>query len=69
MSSARLMSAFVATALLILVSPASAQEILTHMRIAGLDGDSTHELHKGEIVLTGYSQTIGTRNCSRACTV
>lgn len=65
MSSARLLSAIVLTSLLFLVSPAGAQELLTHMKILGLDGDATHRDHRGEIVLTGYSQTVGTRNCSR----
>jgi len=65
MSPARLLSAIVVTSLLFLVNAASAQELLTHMKIVGLDGDATHRDHRGEIVLTGYSQTIGTRNCSR----
>jgi type VI protein secretion system component Hcp len=61
----RLMKAVVAAVALCLASVAGAQEILTHMRIAGLDGDSTHRDHRGDILLTGYTQTIGTRNCSR----
>ncbi|MES2957476.1 MAG: type VI secretion system tube protein Hcp [Pseudomonadota bacterium] len=65
MSPVRLLFAIIITTALGAASPANAQALLTHMKIVGLDGDATHRDHKGEIVLTGYSQTIGTRNCSR----
>lgn len=47
------------------IAPAAAQSIVTHMRIDGLPGESTMASHPNEIVLTSYSQTFGTRNCSR----
>jgi type VI protein secretion system component Hcp len=61
----RLMKAAFAAVALCFASMAGAQEILTHMRIAGVDGDSTVAGHRGDILLTGYTQTIAARNCSR----
>jgi type VI secretion system secreted protein Hcp len=49
--------------------PASAQPVDTFMKIDGLPGESTHRDHPGEIDLTGWSQTFGTRQCSRAVAV
>lgn len=49
--------------------PARAQPVDTFLRIDGLPGESTSASHPNEIVLTGWSQTFGTRNCSRAVAV
>jgi len=46
-------------------APAWAQAFVTHMKIDGLPGDSVMRGHENEIVLSAYSQTFGTRNCSR----
>lgn len=48
---------------LFVASPAYA--IDAFMAIATIPGDSNVRGHEREIVLTGYSQTFGTRNCSR----
>jgi type VI secretion system secreted protein Hcp len=49
--------------------PSRAQPVDTFMKIDGLPGESTNAAHPGEIDLTGWSQTFGTRNCSRAVAV
>lgn len=49
--------------------PAQAQAVDTFMRIDGLPGESMAASHPNEIVLNGWSQTFGTRNCSRAVAV
>ncbi len=56
--------AFVAIALALGANAAFAQ-INVFLKIDGLPGDSTDARHPREIVLTGYSQTFGDRNCSR----
>jgi type VI protein secretion system component Hcp len=48
---------------LLFVAPAQAVDAF--MRIDSIPGDSTVRGHEREIVLTGYSQTFGTRACSR----
>lgn len=54
--------------LIIATAPAMAQ-IATFMKIEGLPGESTDIRHANEIDLLSYSQTFGTRNCSRAVAV
>jgi type VI secretion system secreted protein Hcp len=49
--------------------PSRAQPVDTFMKIDGLPGESTNAAHPGEIDLTGWSQTFGTRHCSRAVAV
>ena len=56
-------------ALAAIALPVHAQPVDTFMRIDGLPGESTSASHPNEIVLTGWSQTFGTRNCSRAVAV
>lgn len=55
----------VAASIVLACGPAAAQSITTHMKIDGLPGDSTMRGHENEIVLSGYTQSFGTRNCSR----
>jgi type VI secretion system secreted protein Hcp len=49
--------------------PGHAQPVDTFMKIDGLPGESVNAAHPGEIELTGWSQTFGTRQCSRAVAV
>lgn len=46
-----------------------AQTLDTFMHIDGIVGDSTAVRHEGDIVLTSYSQSFGTKNCSRVIAV
>lgn len=61
----------VATALALAAAtlPSRAQPVDTFMKIDGLPGESTNAAHPGEIDLTGWSQTFGTRHCSRAVAI
>jgi type VI secretion system secreted protein Hcp len=61
----RLAAAFLALGLMASAPVASAQ-ILTFMFIDGIPGESTFEDKRNWIELTGYSQSFGTVNCSRA---
>jgi type VI protein secretion system component Hcp len=45
--------------------PAQAAEIQSYLKIDGIAGESIRTGHVGDIELSGYSQTFGTRNCSR----
>lgn len=66
MTQAKLIAKRLITLLVLLAGAAHAQTtIATNMRIDGLLGDSVLRGHENEIVLTGYSQTIGTKICSR----
>lgn len=65
MTSIRLAAVHSLLALVVFTGAAQAQAIATHMKIDGLPGDSTLKGHENEIVLTGYSQSIGTKPCSR----
>jgi type VI secretion system secreted protein Hcp len=56
--------ALLGVALLCCAGAAFAQ-INVFLKIDGLPGDSTDIRHRNEIVLTGYSQSFGDRNCSR----
>ncbi len=55
--------------LLLATGHVSAQAIDVFMRIDGLPGESVDARHPNEIVLSSYSQTFGTRNCSRVIAV
>lgn len=55
----------VGVVLAVTVGAAQAQTIATNTRIDGLQGDSTLKGHENEIALTGHSQSIGTKTCSR----
>lgn len=66
MTQTKLIAKRLITLLVLLAGAAHAQTtIATNMRIDGLLGDSVLRGHENEIVLTGYSQTIGTKICSR----
>lgn len=65
MTQTRLIAKRLITLLVLLAGAAHAQTIATNMKIDGLLGDSALRGHENEIVLTGYSQTIGTKICSR----
>jgi type VI secretion system secreted protein Hcp len=52
-------------AVLMLGAHAAVAQINVFLKIDGLPGDSTDARHPNEIVLTGYSQSFGDRNCSR----
>jgi type VI secretion system secreted protein Hcp len=54
-----------AALVLALGTSAALAQINVFLKIDGLQGDSTDARHPREIVLTGYSQTFGDRNCSR----
>lgn len=54
--------------LVAITSPAQAA-VRTYMAVAGLPGESLAVGHANEIELKSYSQTIGTRNCSRVIAV
>jgi type VI secretion system Hcp family effector len=55
---------------LLLTPAAHAQSALaTFMQIEGIPGESNVRGHEDEIVLTSYSQTFGTKNCSRVVAV
>jgi len=48
------------------IAPAAfAQTLQVFMKADGIPGESVDVDHRSEIALTGYSQTFGTRNCSR----
>jgi type VI secretion system secreted protein Hcp len=48
------------------IAPAAlAQTLQVFMKADGIPGESVDADHRSEIQLTGYSQTFGTRNCSR----
>jgi type VI secretion system Hcp family effector len=64
MTSIRLVAACVFSCVAVIASPAFAAAN-TFMSIAGLPGESAQKGHEGDIELTSYSQTIGTKNCSR----
>lgn len=51
---------------LISTVPAAMAQVLTFMKIDGIPGESINRDKKGSIDLTGYSQSFGTANCSRA---
>ena len=57
-------SAVIATA--VAPVPAMAATLDTFMKIDGLPGESTSAQNPNEIVLSGWSQNFGTRQCSRA---
>jgi type VI protein secretion system component Hcp len=61
----RLMTIAAIVSCAVAAGPTAAQSIATHMKIEGLPGDGTLQGHANEIVLLAYSQTFGTRNCSR----
>lgn len=65
MTQTKLIAKRLITLLVLLAGAAHAQTIATNMKIDGLLGDSVLLGHENEIVLTGYSQTIGTKICSR----
>ena len=44
---------------------ATAQTFTTFMKVDGIPGDSVVKGHEDEIVLVSFSQTFGTKNCSR----
>jgi type VI secretion system secreted protein Hcp len=48
-----------------LAPSAMAQTLETFMKIDGIPGDSTVIGHENEIVLSSYSQTFATKNCSK----
>jgi type VI protein secretion system component Hcp len=53
-----------------LAQPALAQPALnTFMHIEGIPGESVVVGHENDIALTSYSQTFGTKNCSRVVAV
>lgn len=51
---------------LMAAAPLAAAQVLTFMFIDGIPGESLFDDKRNWIELTGYSQTFGTSNCSRA---
>jgi type VI protein secretion system component Hcp len=51
---------------LLAAAPAAMAQILTFMFIDGIPGEATLDDKRNWIELTGYSQSFGTANCSRA---